>query len=111
MFYQIYLTNLAAEWEYILTLKKEVGAQIPEFLVFGSDALWTSTILFTNAMNDIMIIFNFKSAYQNILEGNLSSMMLYANWNWFTFSSILYLLFEIDESEINTTLFILLLNI
>lgn len=109
-FYQIYLTNLAAEWEYILTLKKEVGAQIPEFLVFGSDAWWTSTILFTNAMNDVMIIFDFKSGYQNILY-YLSSMMLYANWNRFTFSSILYLLFEIDESEINTTLFILLLNI
>ena len=66
-FYQIYLTYLAAEREYILTLKKEVWTQIAELLVFGSDALWTSTKLFNNAINDMIIIFEYESEYQNVL--------------------------------------------
>ena len=70
-FYQIYLTYLAVEGEYILTLRMEVWTQIPKFLVFGSDPWWTSTNLFTNAINDIMIIFEFESGYQNILPNIL----------------------------------------
>ena len=65
--YQMYLTYLAAEQEYNLTLKSEVWTQIPEFLVFGSDSWWTSSNLFTNAINDskVIFIFDFESGYQN----------------------------------------------
>ena len=66
-FYQILLNYLAAEWEYILTLKNQVCSQIPEVLVFVSDAWLTSTNLFTNAKNDIVIILDFESGYWNIL--------------------------------------------
>ena len=66
-FYQIYLNYLSAEREYILTLKNQVCSQIPEVLVFGSDAWWTSTNLFTNAKTDIVIMMDVESGYQNIL--------------------------------------------
>ena len=71
-FYQIYLNYLSAEREYILTLKNQVCSQIPEVLVFGSDAWWTSTNLFTNAKTDIVIMMDVESGYQNILPNKNS---------------------------------------